>query len=44
MSGLVEDPGTGDYEMQCFPLYSLILATGENTISNHHLFIILTLI
>ena len=28
MAGLVEEEGPGDYQMQCFPLYSLILATG----------------
>ena len=28
MAGLVEEEEPGDYQMQCFPLYSLILATG----------------
>ena len=33
MSGLVPEPDESSYELQCFPLYSLILALGNPTIN-----------
>ena len=33
MSGLVPEHDESSYELQCFPLYSLILALGNQTIN-----------
>jgi hypothetical protein len=33
MSGLVTEQGPGDYKIQCFPLYSLLLATGRQNLT-----------
>jgi hypothetical protein len=34
MSGLVPEPNSESYAMQCFPLYSLLLATGSTNMSS----------
>merc|ERR1719411_1888421 len=33
MAGLVPEKSEGAYDMQCFPLYSLLMATGNRTVN-----------
>ena len=33
MAGIVKDRNDETYDMQCFPLYSLLMATGNRTVN-----------